>query len=199
VADNTRVVDSLLLGDGVEEPLVDQMVIGRGSECGLSLPLSSVSRRHAEIHAVSGNWYVEDLGSRNGTFVDGARVVAGTRCRLRHGGRLGISTVVFVVSLTSEAVDDDATSSVELATLNPAVTLSSYQLQVVRLLALPWLADGSDPASNTAIAEALGTPAATDAVKATLRRVYAKVGLSGQADRAKRRELCRIAREYGWI
>jgi pSer/pThr/pTyr-binding forkhead associated (FHA) protein len=196
--ENREMVDSLLV-DGEEQPLVDRLIIGRAVESHVVLPFSSVSRRHAEIHDVGGQWYVEDLGSRNGTFVDGARVAVGTRCRLRHGSRLGVATAVLVVSLSNDAVDGDATSSIELAGLDPAVTLSPYQLQVVRLLASPWLADGSEPASNAAVAEALGTPAAEDAVKAALRRTYAKVGLSGQTHRAKRRELCRIAREYGWI
>jgi pSer/pThr/pTyr-binding forkhead associated (FHA) protein len=196
--DNWRVVDSVL-GEGIDQPLVDGLVIGRDADCQLVISHSSVSRRHAEIHDSAGHWYVEDLGSRNGTFVEGTRVAEGARCRLRHGDRLGVANVVLVVSLISGTADLDATSSIELAGLDPMVTLSPYQLQLVRLLAAPWLVDGSEPASNLAVAEALGTPAAAAAVKAALRRVYAKAGLSGTADRAKRRELCRIAREHGWI
>ncbi len=37
-----------------------------------------VSRRHAEVHVVDGRARVIDLGSTNGTFVDGERVHAGT-------------------------------------------------------------------------------------------------------------------------
>jgi hypothetical protein len=70
---------------------------------------------------------------------------------------------------------------------------------VVRHLAAPWLAGEEEPASNAAIAQALGTPVAVDAVKAALRRTYVKVGLSGAPDGAKRRSLCRIARQRGWI
>ena len=77
--------------------------------------------------------------------------------------------------------------------------MSPYQLQVVRHLAAPWLAGAEEPASNAAIAQALGTPAATDAVKAALRRIYVKVGLAGAPDGGKRRSLCRVARERGWV
>jgi hypothetical protein len=36
-------------------------------------------------------------------------------------------------------------------------------------------------------------------VKAALRRIYAKAGLSEQAAHAKRRALCRVARQKGWV
>jgi DNA-binding CsgD family transcriptional regulator len=197
--DNGGVSDVLLLPGGGAEPLTDLLTIGREAGCRLVIDDLSVSRRHAVIHEVAGKWYVEDLGSRNGTFVDENRVAAGTRCRLRQSSRLGIASTVLVVQLIGSLEDGDDTSSMELTGLVPAVTLSPYQLQVLRLLAAPWLADGSEPASNAAIARALGIPLAENSIKATLRRTYAKVGLSGVADRSKRRELCRIARERGWV
>jgi pSer/pThr/pTyr-binding forkhead associated (FHA) protein len=52
-----------------------QLTIGRSIENGLSLHHASVSRQHAALHASnSGNWTIEDLKSRNGTFVNGRRV-----------------------------------------------------------------------------------------------------------------------------
>ena len=53
--------------------------------------------------------------------------------------------------------------------------------------------------SNEEIAAQLGTPGATGTVKAALRRIYAKAGLSDQPAHAKRRSLCRVARQNGWI
>jgi pSer/pThr/pTyr-binding forkhead associated (FHA) protein len=55
------------------------------------------------------------------------------------------------------------------------------------------------PPSNEQIAAQLGTPGATGTVKAALRRIYAKAGLSGMPANAKRRPLCRVARQRGWI
>jgi pSer/pThr/pTyr-binding forkhead associated (FHA) protein len=191
-------VDSLLLSDGVAQLLVDGLLIGRDANCDVILPYSSVSREHAAVHEAAGHWYVEDLGSRNGTFVATVRVTPGGRSRLHHGDRLGIASTVLVVWLDSDTDATDATGSIELAVTDVTATLSPYQLQVVRCLAAPWLA-GGEPSSNAAIAEALGTPAAEGAIKAVLRRTYAKVDLAGKADRVKRRELCRIARERGWI
>ena len=65
----------------------------------------------------------------------------------------------------------------------------------------PWLAGSSLETlpSNEQIAAQLGTPGATGTVKAALRRIYAKAGLSDQPAHAKRRALCRIARQNGWI
>jgi pSer/pThr/pTyr-binding forkhead associated (FHA) protein len=176
------------------------MRIGRDIGCDLRLPERPVSREHAAIHRTpQGRWYVEDLGSRNGTFVDKTRLLAGTRARLRDGCHLDIANITLVVSLPPLVADPDSTSSLELPDLTHAVALSPYQLQVVRHLAAPWLNGDEEPASNAAIAQALGTPAATDAVKAALRRIYVKVGLAAAPDGGKRRSLCRTARERGWV
>jgi predicted component of type VI protein secretion system len=181
-------------------PLTNGMRIGRDADCDVRLNESPVSREHAAITQTSdGRWYVEDLGSRNGTYVDNARLAPGSRGRLHDGSRLAIANISLVVSMPSAASDPDGTASLELHGIAREITLSPYQLQVVRHLAAPWLAGEEEPASNAAIAQALGTPAAVDAVKAALRRTYVKVGLSGAPDGAKRRSLCRIARQRGWI
>ena len=49
-------------------------VIGRDQAAELWLPENAVSRRHARIDYVEGSWTIADLESRNGTFVQGARV-----------------------------------------------------------------------------------------------------------------------------
>jgi ABC-type multidrug transport system ATPase subunit/pSer/pThr/pTyr-binding forkhead associated (FHA) protein len=54
-----------------------QAVIGRDASCEVHLDHASVSRRHAEIRRQpDGSYVIRDLGSANGTFVDGQRVVA---------------------------------------------------------------------------------------------------------------------------
>ncbi len=53
--------------------------------------------------------------------------------------------------------------------------------------------------SNEEIAARLGTPDATEGVKAALRRVYAKAGLTDVSSATKRRNLCLVARRRGWI
>lgn len=54
-----------LLADG------DGCLIGRGEECDLALDDTRISRRHARLTPVAGGWRLQDLGSKNGTLVDG--------------------------------------------------------------------------------------------------------------------------------
>ena len=61
-------------GHGAVHQLADRCVIGRHPDCDLVLDSNAVSRRHARIVADGDQFAVEDLGSRNGTFVNGERV-----------------------------------------------------------------------------------------------------------------------------
>jgi two-component system cell cycle response regulator len=54
----------------------DTLVVGRASTCDLRIDDSSLSRQHCRIHKTNGAYFVEDLGSRNGTQVNGARIKA---------------------------------------------------------------------------------------------------------------------------
>ena len=63
------------------------LVIGRSRSCDLPLASPDASRRHAEIVAVTGGHLIRDLGSTNGTFVNGKRV---EEQRLRSGDRIEI-------------------------------------------------------------------------------------------------------------
>jgi hypothetical protein len=50
-----------------------RLVIGRSSACELVVEDDTVSRRHAELELRDGTWRLRDLGSRNGTWVNGRR------------------------------------------------------------------------------------------------------------------------------
>jgi pSer/pThr/pTyr-binding forkhead associated (FHA) protein len=67
--------------DGTETPIIHGMVVGRGDDCDLVIRLGVVSRRHARINVVGGTPWVEDLGSTNGTTVNGERVSSATRLK----------------------------------------------------------------------------------------------------------------------
>jgi FHA domain/Domain of unknown function (DUF1707) len=51
------------------------VTLGRSRECDCVLAEPSVSRRHAELRHEGGRWMLRDLGSRNGTRVNGARLL----------------------------------------------------------------------------------------------------------------------------
>lgn len=65
----------------------ETVVIGRGDWCDVMIPDPGVSRRHAEIRREGDEWVVLDLGSTNGTEINGKRV---NRHRLAVGDRLVI-------------------------------------------------------------------------------------------------------------
>lgn len=69
------------------------LVLGRGEDCDVVMDSAETSRRHAEIRREGPLWIVRDLGSRNGTFVNGQRVSTGPlspRDLLRFGDWIGV-------------------------------------------------------------------------------------------------------------
>lgn len=90
---------------GGEFPLEEgqQVVVGRSSELDMVLVEEMVSRRHAIISFKGGVMAIEDLGSTNGTFVNGEKV---TKTILREGDRILIGTnILKVVRLSSQSAD----------------------------------------------------------------------------------------------
>jgi hypothetical protein len=190
---------TLLLPDGREHELAGDVWIGRDEGNQVRLESKTVSRKHALLIRREERWWIADTGSFNGTFLNEHRVPPGVALQLRHADRLRVGSEVLLFSEPAQLDDADRTEShVHVA---PAATLSPFQLQVVRCLCRAWLDGGTldELPSNEQIAEELGTPGATGTVKAALRRAYAKAGLTGNSPHAKRRALCRLARQQGWI
>lgn len=69
-------------------------LVGRDSR---SLPLSdnTVSRRHCDLIPVDGEWMVRDLGSANGTYINGGRVLNNARLKIGDQLRVGRTLMVF--------------------------------------------------------------------------------------------------------
>lgn len=79
----------------------DEILIGRGAECQISIPARWVSRHHARLRWEAGQYVLEDLGSKNGVFVNGQRVV---RPRpLRDGDRIQLAPGIDLTFVDSEA------------------------------------------------------------------------------------------------
>jgi Domain of unknown function (DUF1707)/FHA domain len=74
------------------EPGPYPLRIGRGHGCGLRLADDCVSRQHAELRAERGVWLLRDLGSMNGTWVNGVRVVGEVPVRPGDSVRFGVSS-----------------------------------------------------------------------------------------------------------
>ncbi|GAB4424123.1 MAG: hypothetical protein Kow0031_02970 [Anaerolineae bacterium] len=52
-----------------------EIVVGRATECAISIPVRWISRTHAILRRSQGQFYLEDAGSKNGVFVNGMRVL----------------------------------------------------------------------------------------------------------------------------
>jgi hypothetical protein len=64
-------------GFGRSHPLLGPTVVGRAPDCNLRLDANGLSRQHARLVLTAGGVQVEDLGSTNGTFINGKRVQRG--------------------------------------------------------------------------------------------------------------------------
>ena len=64
------------LASGERLPVADEAVLGRSADCTITIEDPEISRRHAAIRVAAGVATVEDLGSRNGTFLNGHRVAS---------------------------------------------------------------------------------------------------------------------------
>lgn len=79
---------------GSAVPLGDTAVIvGRSSTCSLVLDDDYSSSRHARFFQEHGQWYVEDLNSTNGTFLDGQRISNPTPVATGQGVKIGQSVM----------------------------------------------------------------------------------------------------------
>lgn len=190
----------VLVAEGREHPLEHALSIGRDPDNGIVLLARTVSRRHAILTFVDGRWLIEDRGSVNGTFVNGIRVPFGAPHPLRHGDRIAIGDVPLSFSWPAQRDDPDRTDERE-ALAAPAAALSPFQRQVVAALCGAWMGDETVDTlpTNEQIAATLGLPGAGDAVKAALRRIYLKAGLTHLPPAEKRRTLCRVARSSDWL
>lgn len=116
-----------------EVSLPPRCLIGRSRACDLVIAGRNVSSEHAVLEWNGSVWQLRDLGSRNGTFLDGRRLAAGEQCPVSRGAeiRLGRQATPWVLS------DDTAPMlmAVKLATGECAVGAWGY-------LALP---DASHP------------------------------------------------------
>ena len=65
------------------------ILIGRGSDAAIRLDDDYVSTRHARIAASGDQWFVEDLGSTNGTYIGSARITQPTTLTLGTQVRIG--------------------------------------------------------------------------------------------------------------
>ncbi|MFB9068418.1 FHA domain-containing protein [Pseudofulvimonas gallinarii] len=81
-------------------PLTARLTIGRGSDCDLVIDEAEMSRHHAVIESTSAGIRLRDLGSANGTFVNGAWV---HNAELKVGDQIGFDRNRFLIESIGDA------------------------------------------------------------------------------------------------
>ncbi|MFM7109177.1 MAG: FHA domain-containing protein [Planctomycetaceae bacterium] len=79
----------------------NRLLIGRAEDCDVRPLSEDVSRRHCEVLVGPSDAWIQDLGSRNGTFVNGARITEKTR--LNDGDIIRVGALELKVSCTDPA------------------------------------------------------------------------------------------------
>ncbi|HVG24213.1 MAG TPA: FHA domain-containing protein, partial [Thermoanaerobaculia bacterium] len=94
-------------------PLLDaESIIGRAPDCAITITDASISSRHARVVRSGEGFTIEDLGSRNGTFVNGEKV---DKPRLLGDGDVvRVGKVIMTFNVAQETVAEPKTQMMSL-------------------------------------------------------------------------------------
>lgn len=100
MAETTTYGELIPTGGGDPIPLLKtRLLVGRRSRCDIVLDYPNVSSQHSELELINGYWHVRDLGSQNGTKVNGDRVAERF---LKPGDELAFARYRFEVCYTPD-------------------------------------------------------------------------------------------------
>ena len=88
-----EVLSGRLISGRTEFSLTDQLIVGRDAACDIAFESQTLSRQHARVFTANGAVYLEDLGSQNGTAVNGAAISMANL--LRSGDEIAVGDVRF--------------------------------------------------------------------------------------------------------
>jgi serine phosphatase RsbU (regulator of sigma subunit) len=109
----------------------DEVVIGRSMKSDLSVADRFLSRQHARLYRTEQGWVIEDLGSRNGTFVNGVRVESPTT--IAPGDVIAMSASIIKVTEQGDAApatDRPRVSIDQGSIFRPATELIQASIQL---------------------------------------------------------------------
>jgi pSer/pThr/pTyr-binding forkhead associated (FHA) protein len=152
----------------------DRLVIGRSPLSDVVLTADAqVSRTHAVLERIADRWVVRDVGSRNGTYVNGEQVRESVWLRAGDELRIGKSLLVL---RTQQCAHDPGVTERQA----PPPTLTVREREVLLAIMRPLVAGGpfGEPASTSDIARALWV--SDTAVKRHLVQLYRKFGIDGR-------------------
>ena len=163
----------------------DRVTVGKASTNLVSLEHdATVSRLHAILENHGSAWSIRDLGSRNGTYINGEKIAAERVLRSGDELRLGKSRLVFLQVKQADEPADEATVVPDAAQLPPRLT--RRELEVLVVLCRPMVSDDPfpQPASVRAMAGELFVTEA--AVKQHLQNLYDKFAIPAAGERRVR-------------
>ena len=168
-------------------PLEGQRVtLGKASTNAVSLEHDeTVSRLHAVLENLGFAWSIRDLGSRNGTYLNGERITAERVLRSGDEVRVGKSRLLFwEVKDSGEGKLDEETMTAQPMELPPRLT--PRELDVLVVLCRPLVSDDAFP-ELPSVRRMAGELFVTEAaVKQHLQNLYDKFSIPAEGDRRVR-------------
>lgn len=103
------------------------VVLGRSRSCGICLTVSHLSREHARLSPVPGGVQIEDLGSSNGTFLNGRRI---SKVLARAGDEVAFDTVTFELTRKQAVTPASSEPDFDSTRLRPAIGAEELEAQL---------------------------------------------------------------------
>jgi len=138
--------------EGVDKGLTveasgEELVIGRGDDSSFSLRDGTVSRRHARVRNGNGRWFIEDLGSSNGTYVNGVRIAKAIELKSGDQIRAGKTVLMFSedqpMDLLPEDTDVGSLIDVDVGRAVDSAIMAAIPSDQAGILAEPEAAEAS--------------------------------------------------------
>ena len=164
----------------------ERVTVGKSSTNLVSLDHdSTVSRVHAVLENLGFAWSIRDVGSRNGTYLNGEKISAERVLRSGDELRVGKSRLVFwEVKETEEKTAGEATISV--APTQPAPRLTPRELEVLVVLCRPLVSDDPFPEAVSVRQMAQELFVTEAAIKQHLQNLYDKFAVPPEGERRVR-------------
>ncbi|KAA3647728.1 MAG: FHA domain-containing protein [Chloroflexi bacterium] len=161
-----------------EELVLDkpEVVIGRDESADWTIAFTAVSRNHAKVYESDGGYKIEDMGSSNGTFVNGEKISSPTELKpgdtIKLGQAVEISFHAPQTETADEAVEEDSLDSTRLempaveeapvaeadATVERKIEVPNEQAQTVIGEVLPEMVAAPDTPAELSVTVAGATP-----------------------------------------